>query len=299
MAHQVSAILLVESGVHQAARAVLAADKNQVGRSADNDIVVTDIGVNGTAFVLEYCGRDVVLHAAGTVVEFPGRKPLAPGETGRCASGGRFTSGGVSFRLEFATHDPGSGVKPARSRFGSHAALAATGVIAAAALIAMVPLKTAPARPADAVETTGSIASASGLAAQSSRQRQQFALESLRKHLAAADLASLTLAAQPDGSIEARGQILKSQESAWRDVGHWFDTIAGGQAVLVDAVTVTTEPQPLSVQAVWPGQDPYVIDASGEKLFVGAALPSGWTISSIDRSHVLVKRGDEVLSVRF
>jgi hypothetical protein len=301
MAHEVSAALVVESGVHHAARAELTAGLNRVGRSTDNDIIISDLQMPETSFALECRGREVELRAGDAEIELVGRKPLARGASRSCVNGLRFTSAGITFRIEIAATDSAAPAESGRSSFGWRLPAVATSVLATIILAVLVSFRAAPltARPNNVVTTTSSIPPASGQGVASSQSRQQFALEQLRRHLAAVDLGSLVLTAQPDGSIEARGQISKAQETAWREVGHWFDSMAGGQAVLVDAVTISAEVQPLAIQAVWLGQNPYVIDDSGDKLFVGSALPSGWTISGIDRSHVVVKRGDQILAVRF
>jgi hypothetical protein len=301
MATDISAVLVVESGVHQAARAVLATGLNQVGPSAGNDIVISDLRIHATSFTLEFRGRSVILHAADAPVEFPGRKSLERGESRRCAGGIRFTSSGIAFRLEISALSPGPLVSSTPSKFRSRMPVLATGVLGTIMLTVLVSFKPAPAivQSDDAIETTGSIPTTPSRVVQSSGQRQLSALQSLRQHLATLELSSPVLTAEPDGSIEARGQISKYQEAAWHEVMHWFDTITNGQVVLVNAVSVAAEAQPLTIQAVWPGHNPYVIDGSGGKLFIGTALPSGWSISDIDRSHVLLKRGDESLSVRF
>jgi hypothetical protein len=302
MAADFSAVLVVESGVHQAARAVLTTGLNQVGPSAGNDIVISDLRIHATSFTLELRGRSVILHAADAPVEFPGRKSLERGESRRCAGGIRFTSSGIAFRLEISALGPGPLVSSTPSKFRSRVPVLATGVLGTIMLtVLLVSLKAAPAivQFDDAIETTGSVPTTSSRVVQSSGQRQLSALQSLRQHLATLELSSPVLTAEPDGSIEARGQISKYQEATWREVMHWFDTITNGQVVLVNSVSVAAEAQPLTIQAVWPGHNPYVIDGSGGKLFIGTALPSGWSISDIDRSHVLLKRGDESLSVRF
>jgi YscD/CdsD-like Bon-like domain 3 len=301
MAADFSAVLVVESGVHQAARTVLATGLNQVGPSAGNDIVISDLRIHATSFTLELRGRSVTLHAADAPVEFPGRKSLECGESRRCAGGIRFTSSGIAFRLEISALSPGPVVSSTPSKFRSRMPVLATGVLGTIMLTVLVSLKAAPAivQSDDAIETTGSIPTTSSRVVQSSGQRQLSALQSLRQHLATLELSSPVLTAEPDGSIEARGQILKYQEATWHEVMHWFDTSTNGQVVLVNAVSVAAEAQPLTIQAVWPGHNPYVIDGSGGKLFIGTALPSGWSIGDIDRSHVLLKRGDESLSVRF
>ncbi len=299
MAPELSGILIVESGVHQGARAALARGRSLVGSSADKDIIISDFR-DGTAFTLDHRGRDIMLHA-DAAVEFPGRKPLAPRQSRRCVSSVRFTSGGVTLRLEIAAASSATRADSGLRGIGWRLPAIVAAALAAISLVPLISFSTASSttRSDDALMATASIPTASGRVLPSSQSRQQFALDQLRQHLAAIDLGSLILTAQPDGAIEARGQISKAQQAAWREVGHWFDSIAAGQAVLVDAVTVTADAQPLAIQAVWSGDNPYVIDGGGEKLFVGSALPSGWTVSGIDRSRVLIKRGDETVAVRF
>jgi hypothetical protein len=305
MLANIPATLVVETGIHQTARAVLSAGRNQVGRSQDDDIVIADLRNPGTSFALEHRGRSVVLCAADAPIEFLGGKSLQCGQSRRCASGIRFSSGGIAFRLEIAALGPRTPISSTSSRFGSRMPVVATGLLAVITLTTFVSLKAMPAAVSSVdakdakEELTGSIPSASAQAVPSAAQRQRLALASLQQHLANVDLSSLSLTAKPDGSIEASGKISKDQEAAWREVGHWFDGIAGGQVVLVNAVSVAAAPQPLSIQAVWAGPNPYVIDGNGGKNFIGTTLPSGWTISDIDRTRVLVKRDDQVLSVRF
>ena len=118
-------------------------------------------------------------------------------------------------------------------------------------------------------------------------------------HLVAEGLGNVALTALPDGSVEAAGEIMAQQAGAWRQARRWFDAGFGGQAVLVDHVAVSAAAPPLAVQAVWPGANPYVMDASGQKLFAGAALRSGWTVERILADRVMIRRGAQVLAVRF
>ena len=70
-------------------------------------------------------------------------------------------------------------------------------------------------------------------------------------------------------------------------------------ALLVDQVRVAAEKPPLAVRAAWTGAEPYVIDGAGQKLFLGARLPDGWTVSAITSDAVLLRRGSRLLAVHF
>lgn len=303
MATDTSAVLTVESGVHRAARAALAAGRTSVGRAATDAIVVSDLDTDGTCFALDYRGGSVVVHAVGAPVEFFRRRTLKRGQARRCGDGLRFTSGGVTFKLEIAARPSERRTAPApfagRSRLPAFAAT----VLVAAAMIVLVVFRAAPAvmHAADAgnpVETTGSLPPSAPTV--SARQKQSAALERLRTHLAEIGLTTVTLTARPDGSIEARGRISKAQEAVWQQAERWFDMTTAGRIVLVNAVGVGAKaPQPLAVQAVWPGRNPYVIDGDGNKRFIGSTLPSGWRIAGIDATRVLLERGHQTLAVRF
>ncbi|WP_407158252.1 hypothetical protein [Bradyrhizobium sp. STM 3557] len=300
MAIDASAVLVVESGVHQTASAALVAGRNRVGHSGEDDIVISDLR-DGACFALENGSHGIVLHAIDGPIEISGRRTLKPGQSRRCANDARFRSGGVAFRLEIAPSVPDANVESMRAGSSLRMPILAAATLAAVALAGFVSFRPAPAvlQSNDETETTGSIPAASSRDGSSVRQKQLSALESLRQHLATVDLGALALTARPDGAIEARGEISREQEAAWRDVEHWFDGIVNGQVVLVNAVSVGATPKPLAVQAVWPGQNPYVIDGDGNKHFIGSVLPSGWTVAAIDESHVLVKRGQQTLAVRF
>jgi hypothetical protein len=309
MTADVSAALVVENGVHQAARAELANGRNSVGCLPDNNIVISDLRNSGTSFTLEHRGRDIVLHADAPV-ELPSGKPLAPGQSKRCVNGMRFVSGGVALRMEIV--GPGHDIATSSIRFRLKELLLAAATVAFVAMVSGAALSFR----ADAkrtlshssVETigssgadiTGSIPRSSSEGLSSSHQRQVAAIGSLRRHLVEVELSSLVVTAQPDGSIKARGQITKEQESTWHEVQHWFDTATAGQVMLVNTVSVgAVAPAPLAIQAVWPGRNPYVIDGDGGKYLIGSQLPSGWTVAEINDTHVLVKRGQQTLSVRF
>lgn len=290
--------LTVEGGVHYQARALLARGINRVGPTVDCDIVVTDLDHAAPCFSLTVADGAVVLEPLGLPVGLRGRS-LAPGRTSRCADGARFTCGGIAFRVDTAADGTGAAA-PKRRSFGWSVPVTAVGVLLASLLVVLAPSSAAPPVPPLLIsaETTASIPVDAH--APVKRTSSATLLQDVGRRLAAANLDTITLAVQPDGAIEARGQITPQQLQSWRDVGRWFDGVAAaGRTVLVDQVHVGADAPPLTVQAVWPGRRPYLIDGGGDKLFVGAILANGWTISGIDATRVLVRRGGQSLAVRF
>lgn len=306
--------LVVEDGVHRAARARLALGSHHVGTAPDSDIVVTDLGPAGTRFALAVEPSAVTLQALAVPIVLAGGKAVRPGRSARCRGDARFRCGAVSFRIE-APPAPGPATGPGRARLArSLPRLAMAGLAAALLGVLTLPDTTSKADvPVRSADVTGSVPagpgpgvlvpSATDLSPRQSPAAAARHADALRQrlaaHLAQAGLTSIAVAAQPEGSIEAVGQIGPQQTGAWREAGRWFDGEAAGAVVLVDRVRVAAEPPPLTIEAVWPGRRPYVVDGRGDKLFAGSVLANGWTVSGIEAERVVLKRGDEIMAVRF
>lgn len=303
--------LVVEDGLHRAARAHLSLGSHHVGTAPDSDIVVTDLGPAGTRFALSIEASAITLHALAMPIVLAGGKALKPGRSKRCRGETRFRCGAVSFRIEAAAQS--SATRPRSFRLawslpglvvaGTLAAL--LGVLTVSDTVSKADAPTMSANPAGSVPV-GSAPSGVVPSAPAPSPRQPATArraDALRPRLVAylsqSGLDSIAVNAQPEGSIEAVGQIGPQQTAAWRQAGQWFDGEAAGQVVLVDRVRVAVEPPPLTIQAVWQGRRPYVVDGRGDKLFTGSVLANGWTVSGIKAGRVMLKRGDQILAVRF
>ena len=296
-------ILTIESGAQSGARTTISPGLHSVGADLGSDVVLFDPVLAGTHLTLEREAGErepggIRLRALGGPVSLADGTELAPGEATLCRGSTRFRAGGTSFRLDNPrTAQPRPARRLPARRLTGRAALVGLGLGAACTLAAAVGITLAAAPTAEAVlpparaeAKAAPVRPASPVAG---------VLEAVRARLASAGFETVSLAALPDGSVAARGQIAPPQEAAWRDVERWFDGAYGGRAVLVDQVRVAAEAPPLAVQAVWPGRNPYVVDGSGEKLFVGAPLPGGWTIEGISAERILLRRGGQTLAVRF
>lgn len=289
-------VLVIESGLQCDARAPITPSSQTVGHGLGCDVVLFDPTLAEAHFSLAHEPDGVLLGAIGGIISFSDGRELAPGATSLCDASVRFHAGATEFRLDIPTR-PAAKASIARrwsgrtllSGLGVGAlctALAAAGVIGAGTPSA----QTAPLPPhleAKTLSVAPIVAPVSG------------ALKAAQTQLASAGIDSVALAKLADSSIEARGQISPNQQAAWRDVEHWFDSMYGGRAVLVEQIHVMAEPPPLVIQAVWPGHNPYVVDGGSQKLFVGAALPGGWVIESILADRVMLRRGSQALAVRF
>ena len=294
-------LLLVEGGIHRSAAVEVSVGETDVGSDAANHVVVSDLPAP-TAFRLRWDGRSLVLSAVGCDAEVDG-KALCRGRDRRLERSSSLVVGGIAFRLKLpmTADTAGSGGLFRGSRSlgaGFAAGIACAAALAGTALIAAPSLPAPSMRFADVSrEITGSAAKVEATA---THARDGAALlKDFRQQLASAGLDEVLVNIQPDGAVEAAGRIVPAKGEAWRAAVRWFDTAAAGRAVLVDRVNAAAAAASLQVQAVYTGPIPYVIDGEGQKLFVGASLPDGSVIQKIESESVLLKRGDQLVAVRF
>jgi hypothetical protein len=297
-------LLLVEGGNHRSAAVEVPVGETDVGSDAANHVVVSDLPAP-TAFRLKWDGRSLVLSAVGCDADVDG-KSLRRGRDRRLKRSSSLVVGGIAFRLKLPMIAGSGGLLRGSRSFGAGFACFAAGVgcavvLAANALIASPSLPPPMRFPDGSLEMTGAGgAKVEAIAPQATHARDGAALlKDLRQQLASAGLDEVSVNIQSDGAVEAVGRIGPTKGEAWRAAVRWFDTAAAGRAVLVDRVSVTAAAASLQVQAVYTGLTPYVIDGEGQKLFIGASLPDGSVIQKIESERVLLKRGDQLVAVRF
>jgi hypothetical protein len=266
----------------------LDAGVHRIGTALDNDIVLLDEQLDDRHLVLEIA-RPVRLSAITGTVHCADGLDLAPGALRLHGDGVlRFAAGGSSFRLDL----PVAAAAPARSRLKGL-------VIALFCLAAFMAAVGSTAAPRLNAAPIVRVAAALPLAVPKLAPDSAQILPTLRARLGQSNIETIDLTMLPDGSIRAGGRIAPDQETAWRDVEHWFDGTYAGQAVLVDHVEMAATIAPLTVQAARPGADGYVIDGDGNKLYVGAVVKDGWQLASIGGDRLLLRRDAQTLSVRF
>ncbi|MFM9272136.1 FHA domain-containing protein [Halomonas elongata] len=99
--------------------------------------------------------------------------------------------------------------------------------------------------------------------------------------------------------LEVSGQFAPERHEDWQGVQRWFDQRYGSSQVLVSNAKPSLVPDrpAFRFQAVWLGDNPYVIGTKGERLYPGASLPEGWVLAAIGDERVTLRRGDEELSL--
>lgn len=288
--------LIVEQGPQQGARLTLSPGRYVAGSALSDDIVLLDPSLLPGHFVIDI-GEEVVVQAADGSLELdgPAGRRLAIGETISCTRALRFTAGETIFRLT-VPRSSSRGRDWARINRVIATGAAALGVAAAVFFFASptgnaamqpvvgklhMPLQAALPAPGLAGAVVPDMAAA------------------MQASLGAARLDMVNASRGVDGVLTLSGTVTPAQQAALRDIERGFDNRFGAQALLVDDVQVANEAPLLAVRAAWTGTDPYVIDGDGDRLLVGARLPSGWTIAGITADTVLLHRGSRSLALRY
>lgn len=122
--------------------------------------------------------------------------------------------------------------------------------------------------------------------------------EALTRRLAEAGLDGLEV--RDAGShLVVSGEFAPGRYGDWQEVQRWFDQHYGGSQLLISEARpgVALDAPAFQFQAVWFGDNPYVIDTRGERLYPGASLREGWVLAEIADDSVTVRRGSDEFSL--
>lgn len=120
--------------------------------------------------------------------------------------------------------------------------------------------------------------------------RQQTPQEALQDRIDAAHLQGVTLSAK-GSRIVASGRLSPDDMAQWREIQAWFDRTFASSALLSSEVATgagSGAPE-LVIQAVWTGDNPYLITHTGSKYFEGADLGGGWSVDRIRADAVTLR----------
>lgn len=268
--------LSVLDGLHKGVTAPIDGDACTIGSGSDCDVVLADARIEADHLRLRFHGRHVAVDAHGGDVVVEGRQTVRRGHGFRTALPVTLAVGGarIALRREGASRD-------------SRRAIAGLGVALLAATALLIATQSGGFGVADRARDN---AAATSQPASAPVAEAGDAAESLRQRVAAASL-PIQIAGK-DRHLAASGSITEDQRPAWTEVQRWFDGRFGGRHVLSSTVTTSAAaaaPE-FALQAVWFGQNPYVVDARGERRYPGAALQGGWTLKSIEPDGIIVIR---------
>lgn len=283
--------LLVEGGLHEGARLKLDSGSYRLGSASDCDIILRDDGVATQHAVLRIVDGELRLEAVGgAIVLDPGRRRVLPAGSGvKPTLPATVWIGRARLKL--------TGGAATRGNVSAVAAIAIAGFVASAGLVAAYAMTS---RPSTAPSIAAGGRAESPAVARAAGDPVPAAAERLRRGLAAAGLSGVAVAASGE-RVLASGIVEPAQAQAWSAAQQAFDAAHGGRIQLGSDVRVAQreEGPKIALQAVWLGEDPYVLTADGGRHHQGAFLDNGWTIRSISEGGVTFVRGERSFTLTF
>ncbi|MGM8930439.1 SctD/MshK family protein [Salinicola halophyticus] len=301
-ASEVVTTLRVTAGLHSGAMIELTDPVCRVGSDETADVVLGDSGTTAEHLVLRFHGRQMAVEAIGSDVIVNGRV-VTRGTGLRSDLPAELRFHDVALKL---TRPAASPMLPAfpklptlppRWRSSLNRAFTLLALVATLGVLALYEFIDV--NQADA--NIGNYSTSATLDTQAVEGARQLVNDarrgpaaSLRQKLTSTGLDSLKVA-DHGGYLSVSGQYAADQAETWNQTQRWFDQHYGSRTVLLnDAKPQQAPVQPdLRLQAVWLGENPYVIDSQGKRLYPGAALESGWVISTIQSDQIMLRRGDD------
>ncbi|MHC6226904.1 SctD/MshK family protein [Pseudomonas sp. X10] len=280
-------VLTVTRGLHQGGHIRLDAAAYTLGSTAEADFILSDPGIEPRHLVLRLADDKVFVEALGgevQVEERQGRLILVPAGSGYRGQLPLNIALGQA-RLNLEPGVPGRAATSAASVWYGKPrlllALALMFICACAFAFRSEPLPplAQPREPAPQAPKPPSIA-----------QAQKW----LDQQLLAADLKSITVN-EAGGQLIAQGHYAQAHKPRWIALQQAFDQQFGQHIVLRSTVSAQAEaarPR-VRLQAVWFGDNPYLINDSGKRLYPGTALADGWVLERIEDEQVVLARGEE------
>lgn len=298
-AREVVTTLNVIGGLHRGATITLTEPVCRIGSDENADVLFGDPGIASQHVVLRFQGRQVAIEALGGDITINDHI-VSHGTGQRCELPAELRFNDVVLELSRPSAPamlPELPTLPAHwrrplSRGATLVALVL--ILGVLAFYEFIDVKQADANIGDypvlATLDESALVGTYPLAADARENPAQ----ALRQHLADAELASLDVTDHGD-YLRVSGLYGPDQVDTWSATQRWFDQYYGSHSVLLnEARQSEAMVQPdLQLQAVWLGQNPYVINARGQRLYPGAALASGWVISAIETDRILLSRGDD------
>lgn len=291
----------VLSGLHKDATQPFSERSISIGSSLEADITLTDEDVAPVHARVSFASNAAEFEAIGGVIHLNGAY-IGPGSK---ASGGYPTSfrlGSVDIEVRRAGQ-PDAALPFDRLAIGGLAV--AAGIFAVSALGFISPFSTgaSPSRVAN-IDTTAAGLTKSGKDRKPDNEVKteatKAAAAALREHLSSMDMKGLAVTPET-GVVKVVGVVDEGRRSNWNAVERWFDETQGMKVVLQSEIVFASRKDavaPITLQSIWAGKIPYLIDGKGDKYFEGSMLKDGWTVDKIEEGRVYLRRVNDVLILK-
>lgn len=288
--HHHTPTLNVLEGVHQGVSLPLDMATCSIGAGQQSDLVLGDAGVAELHVTLRLTARHVSVEALGGDV----RVTTAKGRSVAVEQGSGYRAqlplelsiGEARLKLEAPARANEAASTPAWNSTLQWV-MAILFMTLGAGALAVLREDAAPLQAHLAVESAPTTPAAQ-------RPSLEQVRDELERDARAAGLDALDIRPQ-GGQLRVQGSLTAEQHQRWAALQRAFDVRHGRHVPLHSDISLR-EPfkrPEVRFQAVWFGDNPYVIDATGGHLYPGAALEGGWTLQSIDADRVVLGRGDE------
>ncbi|WP_456713464.1 SctD/MshK family protein [Bradyrhizobium sp. USDA 4353] len=296
--------LQVQSGHHTGVVERLTNDSYTIGRSVQADISLADPTISDMAVRVEADVDELRVENLGAAVDLNDTRILT-GDVGIARFPSDLVIDGVCLRWQ----RPASHLSGMRRAVQTMAGVSALAV--AVMLVSFIASGSGSQAPAGVVAAACEAPCASQppdedlrLAAVTFRpdadrtvvSTPETAAAALRQRLSAVGLTAIDVSVEAK-AVVARGATDPAALPAWQQARQWFDETFGTSVVLISKVETRQVPamvEPLSVQSIWAGKVPYVIDQRGQKLFQGSLVNDGWSIERIERGRITLRRSAQV-----
>ena len=266
----------VTAGAHSGALAALRRGKASIGSALENDIVLIGDALDDRHFSLE-----IVNPWLGSVRVEP--QDAGVRVNGRAIEVGRdvVARAPLSIQAGRAILELTPKLKLAAFRKPAAIAAACVGalVIGLPILQALTSITDIVTRPSDAPGflTTGAVEPRAHVAA-------------LQERIRLAELAgAIAVDVGPAGAVVATGEVDDAGLARWRTVLQWNDGVAGAP-LLLNNVTKLSDGLGSNIRSAWIDGDGELLLTNGQVVRVGGTLASGWRVTQIDASGIVLTK---------
>jgi hypothetical protein len=296
----------VVAGTHEGAVLLLDRADYRIGSSPDADIVLSDEGVAADHAVLHVGAGGVRIDATGGSVTIE-HEPLALWRGRHVRLPANVTLGAARIHL---SGDGGDDLGPRLDQLGRelgrralHNPLTSAAVLACLVIALTVARELPQSARAGGEHNGGAEVGASErlTSGAANSQSAEAAARELSSRLDAANIRTLRVSTA-DGRVAVAGKVTKEEAVSWAAIQQWFDQAYSGGIVLTTDISPAGEGRAmpaLQLQAIWYGENPYIVTAGGERYFEGAVLDNGWIIREIGEDRVLLGKGGETVALRY
>ncbi|GGH31999.1 hypothetical protein GCM10007036_43570 [Alsobacter metallidurans] len=115
-------------------------------------------------------------------------------------------------------------------------------------------------------------------------------IAALQDRIRKADLGgTVTAEAGPAGAVVATGEVDEAGLARWRSVLQWNDSVPGAP-LLLNNVGKVSDVLGANIRSAWLDGEPELILTNGQTVRIGGTLASGWRVSQIDGSGIVLTK---------